>query len=121
MNKPLSLFRGCEVTFEIGAGIDGRRAAIAVCVASQAVAQVVLGQQCFGTLKILNATYGFIFGSDGRDYFFHTRGLAAGEKWRDLEEGMNLAFISGVAERGLVAEEVRTCGDGESATGSNEP
>jgi CspA family cold shock protein len=59
-----------------------------------------------GSFKFYNTPrgFGFIRGSDGREYFAHATALAAGLQPHD---GMQVEFIPGESERGPLATLIR--------------
>lgn len=45
-----------------------------------------------GKIKIIRDNFGFITGSDGKDYYFNDRSLDRDLNWQDLSPGMDLEF-----------------------------
>lgn len=60
-----------------------------------------------GTIKklILEKGYGFILGSDGKEYFFHSTAIK-NCPWEGLEEGQAVTFEAVKGQKGPRAEQV---------------
>jgi CspA family cold shock protein len=50
--------------------------------------------------------FGFIKGDDGKEFFFHKSGLAAGVEYDDLKEGDRVTFETTTSPKGPRAENV---------------
>ena len=60
-----------------------------------------------GKIKtITNKGFGFIEGSDGKEYFFH-QSACVGVRFDDLREGQNVSFEVGQGPKGPRAENVK--------------
>ena len=61
-----------------------------------------------GTIKRLlsEPVFGWIAGEDGKEYFFHRSGLAAGS-FHDFSEGDRVTFEEEVSEKGPRAAQVK--------------
>ena len=60
-----------------------------------------------GQIKNINSNYGFVFGEDGRDYFFHKSNVKDVDIFSMLEQGSRVSFVVRAAERGPVADELQ--------------
>ena len=62
---------------------------------------VELGQELTGELKsiITDHGFGFITGSNGKDYFFHRSHLKTLEQWNSLEVGRWVLFTPNYSDR----------------------
>ena len=60
-----------------------------------------------GTVKklVIDKGFGFILGSDGKEYFFHYSGLK-NVKIDELEEGRDVIFEETEGKKGLRAEDI---------------
>ncbi len=62
-----------------------------------------------GTVKnvLVDKQFGFVRGSDGRDYFFHSSGVLAPSLIDEIQRGALVEFDPANGERGPRAEQVR--------------
>lgn len=57
--------------------------------------------------------FGFIDGQDGRQYFFHLKGLADGVRFDELERGQHVEFKAVEAPKGPRATHVKLLASAE--------
>ena len=92
-----------EVEFSISKGVDGRPVAVGVQCKHAIPHPVNIGQKMTGTIKSIAGTYGFVFGEDGHDYFFHKGNVSGEIQFGSLKKGDLVMFIIEAAARGPVA------------------
>lgn len=99
-----SLNTGQEVRFVVGHGDDGRMRAINI-----AIIATDRSAERFGIVRSYDESgrhFGFIFGDDGNEYFFHRNNISAGASGDAFRPGTRVRFILGNNQKGVVADEV---------------
>jgi LuxR family transcriptional regulator, glucitol operon activator len=96
---------GAAVTFVTALNTDGRPIATKIKIAKPHPV-IRENDRLSGQVKSAAGSYGFIFGEDGHDYFFHESNVSAGEGIESLEVGTNVVFTAHSNPRGPEAVDV---------------
>lgn len=105
-NKPEYIAVGANVTFQRFDHPDGRPTASKVKVDPP---EAVISENSImtGQIKNLTTSYGFIFGEDGHDYFFHKGTIQPPLAFKTLSVGDNVSFSAVRSPKGPVAIDIR--------------